>query len=418
MIKINKNLGYLLINFSLALYFLLFLLFPRSYNIATTFLIVSAFIMLFLNRKQISAFSIDKEQKILIISYLLYFIIIFLTVILHQDKLKYLDNPVRIILYLPVLLLLIQYKLSFKTILYSIPTSAFLAGCVACYQCFYLGDWGAFRHVQLIQGGDISMSLGMFSICIMLYCLDKNYRLLALFCLICSLMGILGSILSTARGGWIGVPFILALIFAVYRKAIPKWFIPTILLTITILVYSAFHFDSNGRLRDRINTTQDQITRYFYNNDADTSIGHRFDMWKASWIAIQEKPVLGWGNKALYDKKQELAKNGIIIKNAADFDHNHNQFIDDMAKRGILGLIGLLAIFFVPLRYFWIKLKNNPSQSEIRCLALCGIVHVISTMAYNLSQCFFAHNSGNIFYFFTVIIFYAAISIQDRKNKS
>ncbi|MEE3609263.1 O-antigen ligase family protein [Avibacterium paragallinarum] len=409
----NKNWGDLFINFTIALYFLLFLLFSRSYNLAPTLLIISAIVFVFLKRKQIDFFT-EKEHKILVLSYLVYFVIILLTVILHQDKLKDLDKPSRIILYLPVLLLLIHYKLRFKTLLYSIPMSAILAGCVACYQCFYLGDWGAFKHVQLIQGGDISMSLGIFSICMMLYSLSKGHKLLALFCFLGSLMGIFGSILSTARGGWIVLPIIIPFILIIYRKFIPKYFIP-LMLGVFIISGYLFNLTDGGRLRDRIMTTQDQITRYFYKNDSDTSLGYRFDMWKGAWIAIKEKPILGWGNEGLKSKKEKLAENGIISKHSAEFYHNHNQFIDETAKRGIIGLIGLLTIFLIPLSYFGSRLIRQ-TNLEIRCLALCGTVHIISTMCYNLSQGFFAHNSGNTFYFLSVIIFYAAIKVQEKKH--
>ncbi|WP_245872590.1 hypothetical protein [Avibacterium endocarditidis] len=46
------------------------------------------------------------------------------------------------------------------------------------------------------------------------------------------------------------------------------------------------------------------------------------------------KPILGWGKQGIYDKKQELAKEGIISEYAASFVHNHNQFIDDTVKKG------------------------------------------------------------------------------------
>ncbi|MEE3620719.1 hypothetical protein V2H37_03840, partial [Avibacterium paragallinarum] len=63
----NKNWGDLFINFTIALYFLLFLLFSRSYNLAPTLLIISAIVFVFLKRKQIDFFT-EKEHKILVLS--------------------------------------------------------------------------------------------------------------------------------------------------------------------------------------------------------------------------------------------------------------------------------------------------------------------------------------------------------------
>ena len=46
-------------------------------------------------------------------------------------------------------------------------------------------------------------------------------------------------------------------------------------------------------------------------------------------------------------------------------------------------------------------------NAELKLAGLLGVVHILSVMFYGLSQGFFSHNSGNIFYFFLVIVFYA-----------
>ncbi|MDQ6575987.1 MAG: O-antigen ligase family protein, partial [Haemophilus parahaemolyticus] len=42
-----------------------------------------------------------------------------------------------------------------------------------------------------------------------------------------------------------------------------------------------------------------------------------------------------------------------------------------------------------------------------------GIIHILSHIFYFMSQSFLAHNSGSIFYFFLLILFYNLI----RNNK-
>ena len=49
-------------------------------------------------------------------------------------------------------------------------------------------------------------------------------------------------------------------------------------------------------------------------------------------------------------------------------------------------------------------MKDNKRVKFITTLA---IVHILSTMAYCLTQAFIIHNSGNIFYFFVLFLFYA-----------
>ncbi|MCW9717312.1 O-antigen ligase family protein [Avibacterium sp. 21-599] len=411
----NKNypFTYLFINAAVAIYFLSIFLFNRSYNIAPALLILATLFLFVTNKERKNLFTFYGEQKTLAFSYLFYFATLTFSVLFHHGELKELDNPSRILLFLPLLPLLVNYKINFYLLAKIIPFSALFAGVIALIQRFYLGDAHAYGNIMHIQGGDMAMSLGLFSIAIGLYFWTNKSKRFALFVLFCALMGILGSILSTARGGWIGVPFVLAVILYNYRKQLPKYFFPilfSIISTFAVLV----SLTNTGGIIDRINAAKADITQYMSGENTSTSVGARFDMWKASWIAIQEKPLLGWGKQGIYDKKQELAKTGIISEYSASFVHNHNQFIDNTVKQGLMGLIALLFIFIVPLRFF---IRNlNGDNPELLCLSSLGIIHVISTMFYNVSQSFFAHNSGNIFYFFLIVVFYAAINVVKNKN--
>lgn len=413
MLNKNYSFGYLFVNTAVSIYFLSIFLFKRSYNIAPALLILAALILFITSKERKNIFKFNNEQKTLALSYLFYFATLTFSVLFHHGKLNELDNPSRILLFLPIIPLLVNYKLSFHILIKVIPFSALLAGVIALIQRFYLGYEQAYSNVMHIQGGDMAMSLGMFSICISLYFWTNKNKRFALFVLFCALMGMLGSILSTARGGWIGIPFILAFTLYIYRKKLPKYFFPILFSTISTFVVIV-SLTNTGGIIDRINAAKADITQYVSSENTSTSVGARFDMWKASWIAIQEKPILGWGKQGIYDKKQELAKEGVISEYAASFVHNHNQFIDDTVKKGLIGLIALLFVFIVPLRFFISNLKSD--NPELLCLSSLGIIHVISTMFYNFSQSFFSHNSGNIFYFFLIVIFYAAINVVKNKN--
>ena len=51
--------------------------------------------------------------------------------------------------------------------------------------------------------------------------------------------------------------------------------------------------------------------------------------------------------------------------------------------------------------------KNKQNNKRIKFITTLGIVHILSTMSYCLTQAFISHNSGNIFYFFVLFLFYA-----------
>jgi O-antigen ligase len=406
-----------LLTILIALFFLSILIFPGSYNYIPALLILFAF-SYFMNNifRSRDRIRLDCDQKLLFLSYGFYFLLFVISFWINQGKLRQLDNPSRIIFFLPILFLLIDFRFNFKVLLYAIPLGALSAGLVAIYQRIYLGNPMAFTHIMHIQGGDISMSLGLFSVCTGIYWYQiKNNNMVA-FSFICALFGILGSILSTARGGWVGVPFIILLILYVHRKSLSRRFFMTTLSVVILAVSSTVVFNQQTRILERLDSAYSEVVNYFEQNNGSTSVGARFDMWKSALIAIEDKPILGWGIDGITELRKQQSEQGIISEYAGGFNHAHNQFLDDASKRGLLGLGALMAIFFVPLSFFSRTLHHANGNLALRYVALMGIVHVLSVMSYGLSQAFFAHNSGNTFYFFLIIVLYAAINnIRNEK---
>jgi len=156
----------------------------------------------------------------------------------------------------------------------------------------------------------------------------------------------------------------------------------------------------------RISQAKNDVQLYFTGENKVTSLGHRFEIWKSSIDSFIKKPVFGWGNHGVRLSQEQQYKSGLITKAAYDFNgHAHNQFLDEMAKRGIIGFSTLLALFLFPLTTFKQRLANATS-AEDTTLAACGVVLVLSTIDYCLSQAFLNHNSGIVFYCLSLVIFF------------
>ncbi|TCJ97981.1 O-antigen ligase [Volucribacter psittacicida] len=395
-------------------FFLAVLLFAKGYNYSPFILSIISVIYLihFLIKK--NKIQVPKLDKLIIYSYIFYFLTFLPSVIIHSDKAKVLDNPAKILLFLPLLLLFKKFPIKTHIILHTIPFGAFIAGLVAIYQRFILHKEQAFYTHMHIQGGDIAMSVAMFSIIATLYfAIKKQYKLTALYTFF-SLMGILAGFLSTARGAWIGLPFILLFIFFVYRQYLPKKTIMGFIAIIAIIIGGA-SLVPNTSISHRFHQATHEIIAYFDKGNGSTSVGARFDMWKSALLQAQQKPILGWGLQGVMENRLELGKQGIISEYASQFSHAHNQYLDDLSKRGIIGLIALLAVLLIPFSIF-IK-SINKENLEQTTIALLGCVHIISVAFYFISQGFLVHNSGTVFYFFLIIVFYAMLQ-QKLKNLS
>ncbi len=403
MLKIEKY-QKLFAHFSLFLFFTLLFIFPKGYNYGATLLLTASVIFLFSSfYKKIDLFQFVKKNKTIFASVIFYFLVSVFFVLFHGEKIKVIDNPFRAFLFLSVIIFLSYSKLKFDILLYIIPLGSFIAGVVALYQYYILHLPSAFWEQMKIQSGDIAMSLGLFSFVVSFYFIDINKSKLALLSTVAGLFGVLASVLSFARGGWIGIPLIFFVVLYIYKNRISKKLVGMIGLSILM---GGVLLTNNAQFMDRVLSVKSALTSYS-NGVKDGSIGARLDMWKMGSDAFLEHPISGWNLKELDSYKKALAEKGVVSPEFIQYTHFHNQFIDDAAKKGLLGGISLLGVFLIPLYFFYKKQRSYKESKRIKFITTLGIIHILSIMSYCITQAFLAHNSGNVFYFFLLVVFWA-----------
>ena len=401
-----------LINFTVTLFFLSIFIVKGGYNAAPVLLMLISLGYGVYTLIKKTLLNLSKIDKYLIYSYLFYFITFVLSLSINGGKMRDLDTASRVIFLIPVFLLLLKYPIKTCVLSYAIPLGGVIAVCIALYDKFILNlNPDQNPRIMHIQGGDISMSLGIFSLIIALYAHQKKDVKLTTLSVIGGLCGIVGSLLSTARGGWVALPVLLVVILYIYRQSLSKRFFLTFFGIIVIASIGISQMPNN-RIMERIDVAQKDIQLYLDNHDGNTSLGARFEMWKSALEMAKEKPLFGWGIQGATEKRKLDTKEKIVTGDIGQFTHAHNQYLDDLSKRGIVGLLALLAVLFIPLRAFMRDLKTT--NNEIKLIATLGVAHILSVMIYGLSQGFLVHNSGTIFYFFLTIVFYAAIRTHHK----
>lgn len=392
-----------IINLLVALFFTTVLIIPKGYSYAPIVLSCISLICFFKWKKEYYFISEDKK---LIFSFLFYVFTFLLSIIVNNDGIREIDNPSRVILFIPLLILFAHFPIKNKIILYAIPFGGLVTGCVALFQKFVLGYEYPFPETMRIQMGDIAVSLATFSFVISIYFIIKKEYKSALFGIIALIFSMSTSALSGARGGWIGLPIIFFVILFLYRQHITKKLILSLITILSIGVTTLISAPKFG-IEKRYAAAKSDIVSYLEKNNKNTSLGARFDMWNNALIAIKEAPIFGHGSNGYELFRNKQVKSNQMAKTTLNFDSLHNQYLESWVKRGLIGLIGLILIILTPLFFF---IKNlNTKNIEKKCIATLGIIHVLSHMFYFTSQSFLSHNSGSIFYFFTCIVFYSLI---------
>jgi O-antigen ligase len=156
----------------------------------------------------------------------------------------------------------------------------------------------------------------------------------------------------------------------------------------------------------------EDIKEFKDNDNTTTSIGKRLEMWRTAWALSDEHIWLGMGRSGYLDAKQKLAEEGKMDASVKDYTNAHNDYLDALVKRGIIGLAALLALFLVPLTLFARALRHGPASA--RPFALAGVILCSCYMIFGLTTSSLTLNIGIIMLVFPMVILWALLRQQER----
>lgn len=384
-------------------FFILFLHFKWSYTLFALLASLIGVISFFIERQKKAGrpstlFSDFRQEKILIFTLVGYFIFLLISLLIHQDRLRELDIPSKMLLLLPTLAAFRYIRLPVSRLANGIFVASLIAAVVGCVQVFILGYDVSFPQVMRIQSGDVAMTMSLFGGAFCCYFYAQKQPKTALIAAVACGAALLASLTTGARGAWVALP-LFGLILFFYRRLLSKFV--AVGLIFAALIGGIF---AGTLVEKRFDEAKQDIVLYLDNTNTETSLGARFDMWKSALLGVAEKPLIGWGQAGVKEMRQQHFDQGLISAYAAQFSHSHNQYLHEAAVHGIFGLLALLAFFLVPLRLFWTGLRQASNSSAAYLYGVLGVSHILATMGYCLSQAFFAHNSGMIFYVFVLLV--------------
>lgn len=335
-----------------------------------------------------------------------------LDLLLHQSGFRYVDKPLRFLLAIIPFLVLRQYPPDLRWVWSGLAAGGILTAVFAGFQKLFLDAERAMGFTHVIQFGNIAMLTGLFCLAGLGWASGQPRRRLWMALLIAGAVGgVLGSLFSGSRGGWVGLPLVLLVLYRAYSEYLStrmKVLLPTLAVVAVVGVYAVPQFGVQERVHAALNDV-----RLYRQGDADTSLGARFEMWRGASQLVMAKPMLGWGETNYEAGMQQLVDEGRANEIVMAFGHPHNEMLNAMAKRGVIGLAALLALYLVPLRLFAAGLRS-PNMTR-RSLAAAGSLLPVAYIDFGLSQTFFAHNSGVMIYAIWLVIWWSCYrDVQDE----
>ena len=313
-----------------------------------------------------------------------------------------LDKPSRFLLAVPVALMVLAYPPRLAWLWSGLAVGAMGAGGLAAWQKLIEGVARPGGATQAIQFGNIGLLMGMLCLAGLGWAVMQRHRgCWVVLLLLGALGGMLASLFSGSRGGWVGLPLMLFVLYRAYGRECPPAGSVAALGAVVLVVGLAWSLPQTG-VKARVSAAVTQVGQYIAGENLHSSVGVRFEMWRGASSLMLDKPLLGWGETGYEAGMQQLAEAGQVHPNAARFGHAHNEFFDHAAKHGLLGLAALLALYLVPITLFAPGLRA--ASLSVRALATAGTLIPVGYIDFSLTQGFLAHNSGVMVYAFWVAV--------------
>lgn len=397
---------------AVASYLVLYVLVPDAYAFGPALALLLA---LFGFRWKSLLIGVDRQSWFFVLVLLLYSIGQGLVLALHGEDISEFDLSIRYVAAVLVLLVVLKYPINAQWFFVLTAAGAVMASVHAVYQFEFQGARRVAGFDNPIHYGNGAMGLSLISFAGLIWATkQKPYFLWYGLFVLGFIGGIYASLVSGTRSGWIALPVVAVIgVYAYWRPLIQS---KTILLFLIIAIVTAFTALSQIDLVERrANIAIDEFSDYFAEGRNDTSVGLRLDMWKAGLVAFQVNPLIGAGPSGTDRVVAELIASGSIHPAVDNFRHLHNQYIDAMARYGVIGLACYILLLLVP---FMVFLRQSRSETaSVSCLALGGAFFIGLHAVVNLTQSMLERNIGVMMFVFMVVFIWSALKSEEAKAK-
>ncbi|HDZ9638060.1 TPA: O-antigen ligase family protein [Vibrio cholerae] len=215
-----------------------------------------------------------------------------------------------------------------KVVYYIIAIAAIVCGLNAFHERYVLNIYRVGISTNPIPYALYVSFLVLSCVYLLLISQSKKLKLLAS---IGGLLSLSAIIMTDVRGVILFLPVAIIYLVITTIKPIWKYYIASILSI--ILLSGVFYTIFQPKINARIAQTQNEIALIKQGN-LTSSIGIRLDLWMHGVEIIAQNPLFGVGDSGLQESLSQMTNRG-----AATQPHLHNQYLDLLARYGIVGTL-------------------------------------------------------------------------------
>ncbi|EGQ7944317.1 O-antigen ligase family protein [Vibrio cholerae] len=256
-----------------------------------------------------------------------------------------------------------------KVVCYIIAIAAIACGLNAFYERYVL-------NIYRVGIATNSIPYALYVSFLLLSCvyllLNSQSRVLKLLASIGGVLSLAAIIMTDVRGVILFLPVVIIYLVITTIKPIWKYYV-ALILSVTVLssvFYATFQADINARIAQ----TQDEIA-LIKQGDLSSSIGVRLDLWMHGVEIIAQNPLFGVGDSGLQASISKMTNPGAAMQ-----PHLHNQYLDFLARYGIVGTMVMflfcLALIFNLNNSAFEYIGNPLVNSMLMMMIFAGLTDV------------------------------------------
>ncbi len=360
---------------------------------------------------------LDREERLLFFAFAFFVAVALISVLasgIHPRTISNIERYSRFLLLIPIYLLLRRTELRPGMLWVMVTIGAVVAGLVAVWHASTgRGDVGGVLHVSGGVGHHIHFGVGAVTLAFLsaasIGWFRRRHSILALLPVLALCMGLVASIASGSRGSWAGIPALILLaavmprtIFSLRLKAT----VAAAALALSVVAYLVPQTGVSGRVERAVS----DVSEFFERDRRGTSVGARMEMWRTSSIMFMERPFIGHGVGGYGPTVNAMIEEDRASSSISHYDHPHNEYLNVLATRGLLGLLALGFLFMVPARRFF--LASRDEDPDLRELGFGGLVVVVGFAVFGASDGLFERVFSIGFYTMAVAVLSALVAAR------
>jgi len=391
--------------------FTIYIIFIISVKVVSliSFWLLAIFGLYYTFKEKINPFKMEYAKYAAILP-LTYFLTMFISNILSTMPENKFNALARVLyLFFAPFIVVIIYKInfSFEKFIKIIKISTILSCIIILIQFIYNNFSINTDYIGMYNRNiyaDILVYLSMLSI----VNIFKENKKTAMLSILTFLLGVIAIILSGARGSLLSLVIVFIIFIFINLMLNKKYKIQTIISIVIFSLFIGIIYYKTDLIKDRVNIAKHQIINWEKNKDQTSSVALRLVMWTNGIKAFKDKPILGYGyHNAIPAISKYIESNNTknVLKHHWQL---HNEIIDTSVNTGIVGLLALLSLYFIP---FIIFLKNLNLYKEI---ALSGIILMSGTFFMGLTHQFLGNEYKQSM--FVILLSFILVKLYQKKR--